>query len=107
MTSEQLTLDAQPDVDVPGRGTPTDQWRRACAMNPGLRAAFADTARQLLDQGRRATANVVAEELRSRFYTVGDEHRFNNTWRSVAAAELRDTNPSLARDMRTRRDRRG
>ena len=106
MTSEQLTLDAQPEVDVPGRGTPADQWRRACAMNPGLRAAFADTTRQLLEQGRRATANVVAEELRSRFYTVGDEFRFNNTWRAVAAAELRETRPELARHMRTRKDRR-
>ncbi len=107
MTSEQLTLEQASEVHVDRTPrTPAEKWRRACRLNPGLRQAFADTAAQLIAQDRRATANVVAEELRSRFYTVGDVFRFNNDWRRPAAEELRQARPGLARDMKARRSAR-
>ncbi len=107
MTSEQLTIEQASEVHVDRTAlTPAEKWRRACRLNPGLRQAFADAAEQLLDQDRRATANVVAEELRSRCYTVGDVFRFNNDWRRPAAEELRQARPDLARHMRARRSNR-
>lgn len=103
--AEQTDLFSQPSVALgssPRRGTPAEQWQRAVDANPWLPDVFADTARQLLAQGIRASANRVAEEIRDRHRTVGDQYAFNNTWRTPAADWLRLAHPDLARDMQQR-----
>ena len=107
MTSEQLTLDAQPEVDVPGRGTPQQRWDRFVAANPHILTELVDTARQLTGMGKRATIARCWEEMRERVWTTGDVWRLDNSLRAPAAAWMRDRHPDLAIHMRTRRDRRG
>jgi hypothetical protein len=100
----QLTLDARPAPDVVRHKLPPqEQWQLAVADNPHLPGAIVDCARQLQAQGRRATMNVIAEELRERLRTVGDQWRFNNTWRAPAGQWLLEAHPDLAGDIRTRR----
>lgn len=97
-------MDHQPPPAVVRHKLPPDeQWQWAVRDNPHLPDAIADTARQLIGQGRRATMNVIAEELRERLRTVGDVYRFNNTWRAPAGAWLKTAHPELAGDIRTRR----
>lgn len=103
--AEQLTIHGEIAKLKRSSLPPEQQWQLACDDNPDLAAAFADAARQLIDAGVPATANRVAEELRARFRTVGDEYQFNNTWRRPASEWLRRTHPELAVDMRPRRAR--
>lgn len=96
-------IDQATTATAPERLTPREKWARACELNLELPGVFASTARQLIEKGVRASANKVAEEIRDRYRTVGDEYAFNNTWRTPAAEELRETHPELAVHMKSRK----
>lgn len=107
--AEQLSLTSASSVTIDQHGplTPTEKWHRFVVANPHAQPAIVHCCIQLLEQGKRATIAVVWEELRARVHTRGDVYRWDNSLRAPAAAWLRERHPSLARDMRTRRDRRG
>lgn len=107
MNGVQLSLDHEPVKVVRSKLPVEQQWQLACAENPHLQRAVVDCARQLLDQGHRATANVIAEELRGRIRTVGDFVQVNNTWRRPMGQWLAEVHPELAVDIRSRRSPRG
>jgi len=102
--TEQLTIDAQPTVDLPRTAlTPQQRWERFVAANPHIKAELVATSRQLIDLGKRATIARCWEEMRERVHTSGSEWRLDNSLRAPAAAWMRDRHPGLARHMRTRR----
>lgn len=105
MITEQLTLDASPEVAPPPRPPLEDRWTAFKTEHPWALGEIARVTRELTSDGRAPTIARVWEELRTRVWTSGDPYRWDNSFRAFAARDVMASYPDLDGTFRTRRSR--